>query len=105
MGQGVPRSEMDVRICFRVREHRDVDLILRGMLAADRQAHTLNVPGKFQIAPVLSPPAKRSSTVEREVDSDEVLPTDERCQRAQHALRAQMLRPAKRSATARRRPR
>jgi DNA segregation ATPase FtsK/SpoIIIE, S-DNA-T family len=30
------RSQMDVRICFRVRERQDVDLILgQGMLAAD----------------------------------------------------------------------
>jgi DNA segregation ATPase FtsK/SpoIIIE, S-DNA-T family len=60
----VPLSQMDVRICFRVREHRDVDLILRqGMLAAGRQAHTLNAPGKFLIAPVPSPSAKRSPAV------------------------------------------
>ena len=42
MGQGAPRSQTDVRICFRVREHRDVDLILRrDMLAAGWQAHML----------------------------------------------------------------
>jgi S-DNA-T family DNA segregation ATPase FtsK/SpoIIIE len=35
MGQGSVRSQMDVRVCFRVRERRDVDLILgQGMLAA-----------------------------------------------------------------------
>ena len=28
MGQGALRSQMDIRICFRVRERRDVDLIL-----------------------------------------------------------------------------
>ena len=34
MGQG-GQSQMDVRICFRVRERKDVDLILgQGMLAA-----------------------------------------------------------------------
>jgi hypothetical protein len=42
---------MDVRISFRVRERKDVDLILgQGMLAAGWHAHTLNAPGKFLIA-------------------------------------------------------
>jgi len=51
MGQGALRSQMDVRICFRVRERRDVDLILgQGMLAAGWHAHTLNAPGKFLIS-------------------------------------------------------
>src|SRR5439155_18833837 len=51
MGQGSVRSQMDVRICFRVRERKDVDLILgQGMLAAGWHAHTLNAPGKFLIA-------------------------------------------------------
>ena len=51
MGQGALRSQMDVRICFRVRERKDVDLILgQGMLAAGWQAHTLNAPGKFLIS-------------------------------------------------------
>ena len=36
MGHGAVRSQMDVRICFRVRERKDVDLILgQGMLTAD----------------------------------------------------------------------
>jgi hypothetical protein len=48
MGQGAVRSQMDVRICFRVRERRDVDLIIgQGMLAAGWRADTLNAPGKF----------------------------------------------------------
>jgi len=35
MGQGAVRSQMDIRTCFRVRERRDVDLILgQGMLSA-----------------------------------------------------------------------
>ena len=35
MGQGAVRSQMDVRICFRVREQRDVNLVLgQGMLSA-----------------------------------------------------------------------
>jgi len=51
MGQGAVRSQMDVRISFRVRERKDVDLILgQGMLAAGWLAHTLNAPGKFLIA-------------------------------------------------------
>jgi len=42
---------MDVRICFRVRERKDVDLILgQGMLVAGWNATTLNAPGKFLIS-------------------------------------------------------
>lgn len=42
---------MDVRISFRVRERKDVDLILgQGMLSAGWHAHTLNAPGKFLIS-------------------------------------------------------
>jgi hypothetical protein len=48
MGQGAVRSQMDLRVCFRVREPRDVDLILgQGMLRAGWDAHNLNAPGKF----------------------------------------------------------
>jgi S-DNA-T family DNA segregation ATPase FtsK/SpoIIIE len=51
MGQGALRSQMDVRISFRVRERKDVDLILgQGMLSAGWHAHTLNAPGKFLIS-------------------------------------------------------
>jgi FtsK/SpoIIIE family len=51
MGHGAVRSQMDIRVCFRVRERRDVDLILgQGMLAAGWDAHALNAPGKFLIA-------------------------------------------------------
>ena len=51
MGQGALRSQMDVRICFRVRERKDVDLILgQGMLSAGWHAHTLTAPGKFLIS-------------------------------------------------------
>jgi S-DNA-T family DNA segregation ATPase FtsK/SpoIIIE len=51
MGQGALRSQMDIRICFRVRERKDVDLILgQGMLTAGWQAHKLNAPGKFLIS-------------------------------------------------------
>jgi len=51
MGQGAVRSQMDLRICFRVRERKDVDLILgQGMLTAGWDAHALNAPGKFLIS-------------------------------------------------------
>jgi len=51
MGQGPLRSQMDVRICFRVRERKDVDLVLgQGMLSAGWQAQRLNAPGKFLIS-------------------------------------------------------
>ena len=51
MGQGAVRSQMDLRICFRVREMRDVDLVLgQGMLRAGWDAHNLNAPGKFLVS-------------------------------------------------------
>jgi hypothetical protein len=51
MGQGAVRSQMDLRICFRVREQRDVDLVLgQGMLKAGWNAHKLTAPGKFLIS-------------------------------------------------------
>ena len=51
MGQGAVRSQMDLRVSFRVREPRDVDLVLgQGMLKAGWSAHTLNAPGKFLIS-------------------------------------------------------
>jgi hypothetical protein len=51
MGHGAVRSQMDVRVCFRVRERKDVDLILgQGMLTAGWNAHTLDAPGKFLIS-------------------------------------------------------
>jgi S-DNA-T family DNA segregation ATPase FtsK/SpoIIIE len=51
MGQGAVRSQMDLRICFRVREPRDVDLVLgQGMLRAGWDAHSLNAPGKFLVS-------------------------------------------------------
>src|SRR5262249_48969328 len=49
MGGGAVRSQMDVRICLRVREQRDTDLILgQGMLAAGWQPHKLDAAGKFR---------------------------------------------------------
>jgi S-DNA-T family DNA segregation ATPase FtsK/SpoIIIE len=51
MGRGAVRSQMDTRICFRVRERKDVDLVLgQGMLGAGWHAHTLNAPGKFLVS-------------------------------------------------------
>jgi DNA segregation ATPase FtsK/SpoIIIE, S-DNA-T family len=51
MGKGATRSQMDVRICLRVRERRDTDLILgQGIFAAGWQAHTLDAPGTFLVS-------------------------------------------------------
>ena len=51
MGNGAVRSQMDVRLCLRVRERRDVDLILgQGMLAAGWRADALDAPGKFLLS-------------------------------------------------------
>ena len=51
MGQGAVRSQMDTRICFRVRERKDVDLVLgQGMLSTGWHAHKLNAPGKFLVS-------------------------------------------------------
>jgi S-DNA-T family DNA segregation ATPase FtsK/SpoIIIE len=45
------RSQMDVRICLRVRERRDVDLILgQGSFNGGWQAHQLTQPGAFLIS-------------------------------------------------------
>ncbi|MEV6302425.1 FtsK/SpoIIIE domain-containing protein, partial [Actinoplanes sp. NPDC051861] len=50
MGGGALRSQMSVRVCLRVRERRDVDLILdKGMLTAGWHAHSLDAPGKFYV--------------------------------------------------------
>ena len=51
MGSGAVRSQMEVRICMRVKERRDVDLVLgQGALAAGWNAHTLDAPGKFYVS-------------------------------------------------------
>ncbi|HEU5157316.1 MAG TPA: cell division protein FtsK [Streptosporangiaceae bacterium] len=51
MGKGAVRSQMDIRICLRVRERRDTDLILgQGAHAAGWHPHTLDAPGKFLIS-------------------------------------------------------
>ena len=52
MGKGTAvRSQMDVRICLRVREKRDVDLILgQGSVNAGWRAHQFTQPGQFLIS-------------------------------------------------------
>ena len=51
MGAGAARSQMDLRICFRVRGRRMWDLILgQGMLRAGWDAHNVNAPGKFLVS-------------------------------------------------------
>ncbi|GAB3979226.1 hypothetical protein GCM10029978_074040 [Actinoallomurus acanthiterrae] len=61
MGHGATRSQMDVRICLRVRERRDVDLILgQGAFNAGWHAHNLDAPGKFLISDPEHPTAKRA---------------------------------------------
>jgi S-DNA-T family DNA segregation ATPase FtsK/SpoIIIE len=51
MGQGAVRSQMNIRIAFRVQEQRDVELVLgQGMLRAGWHAHKLNAPGKFLLS-------------------------------------------------------
>ena len=51
MGKGAVRSQMDIRICLRVRERRDVDLILgQGAFKGGWHAHQLSQPGAFLIS-------------------------------------------------------
>ncbi|PRX65260.1 S-DNA-T family DNA segregation ATPase FtsK/SpoIIIE [Nonomuraea fuscirosea] len=51
MGKSAVRSQMDVRLCFRVREARDGDLVLgQGMVKAGWHPHKLDAPGKFLIS-------------------------------------------------------
>lgn len=51
MGHGAVRSQMDVRICLRVRERRDTDLVLgQGMYAAGWRPDGLDAPGKCLIS-------------------------------------------------------
>jgi S-DNA-T family DNA segregation ATPase FtsK/SpoIIIE len=51
MGKGAVRSQMDVRICLRVRERRDVDLVLgQGAFNSGWHAHVLTKPGEFLIS-------------------------------------------------------
>ena len=100
MGQGALRSQMDVRICFRVRERRDVDLILgQGMLAAGWHAHTLNAPGKFLIsAPEHDTPRRARAYLV----TDEDVTRDRRSTRCQPPPAGRGLAPRSPSATTRR---
>ena len=51
MGHNAVRSQMDVRICLRVRERRDVDLILgQGSFTSGWHAHSLTQPGTFLLS-------------------------------------------------------
>ncbi|WP_245657164.1 FtsK/SpoIIIE domain-containing protein [Herbidospora mongoliensis] len=51
MGNSAVRSQMDVRVSFRVRERRDADLIMgQGMHKAGWHADRLDAPGKFLIS-------------------------------------------------------
>ncbi len=51
MGRGAVRSQMDTRICLRVRERRDVDLILgQGAIKTGWHAHQFSQPGAFLIS-------------------------------------------------------
>jgi DNA segregation ATPase FtsK/SpoIIIE, S-DNA-T family len=51
MGGNAVRSQMDVRICLRVRERRDVDLILgQGSFTGGWHAHALSLPGAFLVS-------------------------------------------------------
>ena len=85
MGQGAVRSQMDTRICFRVRERRDVDLILgQGMLAAGWNAHALNAPGKFLVsAPEHTTPRRARAYL---VTDDDVARTVDRYAHSRPAL-------------------
>jgi len=77
------RSQMDIRICLRVREPRDADLILgQGSLNSGWHAHKLTQPGEFLIS------GPEHGTPER---NRAYLITDER--RDQHAARYARLRP------------
>jgi S-DNA-T family DNA segregation ATPase FtsK/SpoIIIE len=51
LGSGATRAQIDVRICLRVREPRDADLILgQGMARAGWRPDRLDAPGKFLLA-------------------------------------------------------
>lgn len=51
MGRQAVRSQMDVRICLRVRERRDADLVLgQGAYLAGWHPHTLTQPGTFLVS-------------------------------------------------------
>ena len=60
MGQGAVRSQMNIRISFRVEEQRDVDLILgQGKVKAGWHAPKLNAPGNASSQPPARHPPPR----------------------------------------------
>jgi S-DNA-T family DNA segregation ATPase FtsK/SpoIIIE len=85
MGQGAVRSQMDIRVSFRVREQRDADLILgQGMRKAGWQADKLNAPGKFLIsAPGHDTPRRARAYL---ITDDDVRDTVARCAPARPEL-------------------
>ena len=101
MGQGAVRSQMDTRICFRVRERKDVDLVLgQGMLSAGWHAHTLNAPGKFLVSAPEHTTPKRARAY---LVTDDDVARDDRPLRLGPAATGRASRAA-RSTTARRQP-
>jgi S-DNA-T family DNA segregation ATPase FtsK/SpoIIIE len=80
MGGNAVRSQMDVRICLRVRERRDTDLILgAGSLAAGWDAHALTLPGTFY----LSDP---EHTIPMRARAYEITDTQVQAHAARHAI-------------------
>ena len=80
MGGNAVRSQMDVRICLRVRERRDTDLILgAGSLAAGWDAHALTQPGTFY----LSDP---EHTIPMRARAYQITDTQVRAHAARHAI-------------------
>jgi DNA segregation ATPase FtsK/SpoIIIE, S-DNA-T family len=80
MGGNAVRSQMDVRICLRVRERRDTDLILgSGSLAAGWDAHALTLPGTF----LLSDP---EHTIPRRARAYEITDSQVAAHAARHAI-------------------
>jgi S-DNA-T family DNA segregation ATPase FtsK/SpoIIIE len=83
MGSTAVRSQMDIRICLRVREPRDADLILgQGSVNSGWHAHKLTRPGEFLISGPEHPAPEQNRAY---------LLTDET--RDQHAARCASLRP------------
>jgi DNA segregation ATPase FtsK/SpoIIIE, S-DNA-T family len=84
MGETAVRSQMDVRICLRVRERRDTDLILgQGSFNSGWHAHQFARPGEFMVSdPEHSAPEKNRG----------YLITDQRV--ARHAAECARMRPS-----------
>lgn len=80
------RSQMDVRICLRVRERRDVDLILgQGSFNAGWHAHQFSKPGEFMLSdPEHSAPEKHRAYL---ITDEKVTRHAAQCADARPALR------------------